>query len=112
MLAQPGYYFVFTALIELHLHFFQGKMHYVMMVKLERSDALTESQPQAVQKIHFVAGKVRGVRAENLVKFFPVWQMDFQVELRLGIAQLFPGIADVTSLLFGQFLGRMAEDNG
>src|SRR6266478_1443549 len=38
--------------------------------------------------------------------------MDFQVELRLRIGQLFPGFADLPRLLFGVVLGRAANNDG
>ncbi len=71
-----------------------------------------EAQPQAVQQIHFIAGEVRRVRAQNLIDLVAIGKMNFQVELRLGIAQLFPGITNLPGLLLRGFLGRMAEDNG
>src|SRR5882762_6842084 len=38
--------------------------------------------------------------------------MDFQVELRLRIWKLLPGLADLPRLLFGIVLGRAADDDG
>ena len=38
--------------------------------------------------------------------------MNFQIELRLLIAELFPAIADLARLLFGGFLRGMPDDDG
>src|SRR5690348_10231957 len=52
-----------------------------------------------MEKIDFVSGEVRRMRAENFVDLVTVGQMNFQVELRLDIAQFFPGIPNLPGLL-------------
>ena len=65
-----------------------------------------------MEKIYFVAGEVGRVRAEYFVNFVAVGEMNFQIKLRFLIAELFPAIADLASLLFGSFLRGMSQDDG
>jgi len=55
-----------------------------------RRDGFAESQPQPVQQVHFIRRQVRRMRAQHLVHLVAIGKMNFQVELRLGIAQFFP----------------------
>src|ERR1700676_3135919 len=60
----------------------------------------------------FVGGQVWRVRPEDLIDLVPIGQMDFQVELRLLIAEFFPGFADLPGLLFRGVLRRTSADDG
>ena len=84
-------------------------MHHVVMMQLQRGGTLVEAQPQQVDQIYFIGGKVGRVGTEDLVDFVAIRQMNFQVELRLKIAQLFPRIADMAGLLFRGLLRLMSE---
>src|SRR5215467_2411799 len=103
---------VFLALIQFLFHFFQREMHHVMVVQLFGSHAVAEAQPQAVQQVDFVGGEVRRMRAKDFVDLVAVRQMDFQIELRLGIGELFPRFADLASLLFALPLAGSSDDDG
>src|ERR1700730_17970105 len=65
-----------------------------------------------MQEIDFVAGEVRGMRAEYFINFVAVGEMNFQIELRFLIAELLPAIADLASLFFRGFLGGMPQNDG
>ncbi len=102
---------VFVSLVHLFLHFFQGEVNDVVMVDLLGRDGIAETQPKPVEKIHFVGREVRRVRSEDFVKLVSVRQMDFEVELRLGIAELFPGFPDLPRLLFIRFFRGTPHNN-
>ena len=70
------------------------------MMDLQGRDGIAETQPKPVEKIHFVGREVRRVRSEDFVKLVAVGQMDFEVELRLGVSKLFPSFPDLPRLLF------------
>ena len=72
MRAQARDDFVFLAFIEFFLHFFQGKVHHVVMVQLLPRQHFAEAQPQAMQQMDFVAGEVGRVGAEDFVNLVPV----------------------------------------
>ena len=91
---------VLVSLIHFFLHFFQSKVNDVVMMDLLRGDGVTESEPKPVKEIHFVGGEVWRMRSKDFVKLVPGGQMDFKVELRLGVAKFFPGFADLPRLLF------------
>src|SRR5690242_4172371 len=59
-----------------------------------------------MEKIDFVGGEVRRMRAKNLVNLVAIGEMYFQVELRLDIAQFFPGIPNLPGLLLRGVLRR------
>jgi len=65
-----------------------------------------------VQEIDFVGGEIRRVRTEDLENFVAGGEMDFQIELRLGIAEAFPGFADLAGLLFALPLPGRTDDDG
>ena len=100
MRAQAVDHAIFRSLFQLLLDFFQGEMDDIVVMQLERRDGVAEAQPQPVQEIDFVGRQVRSVGTKNLIKLVPIGHVDFEVELGLGVAQLFPGFADQTGLLF------------
>ena len=100
MRAQAADHVIFVALFHFFLNFFQGEMHHVVVMQLHGRDQIAEAQPQSVQEIDFVGRQVRSVGTKNLIKLVPIGHVDFEVELGLGVAQLFPGFADQTGLLF------------
>src|ERR1700731_587084 len=112
MRAEPVDDFVFVPFIDLLLNFFQRKVHDIVMVQLFAGEHFAKAQPQAMEEIYFVARQVGRVRSENLVNFVAVRQVNFKIELRLGIRQLFPGFADLARLLFGVVLGGTADNDG
>src|SRR5713101_4245527 len=65
-----------------------------------------------VKNVDFVGGEVRGVRAEDLEDLVACGRVNLEVELRLGVAQLLPGLADLARLLLGGPFGRSAQDDG
>src|SRR5258706_4425359 len=65
-----------------------------------------------MQEVHFVGGQVRRMRPKDLVDLVPIRHVDFQVELRLRVAQFFPSVAEVPRLLFRQLLRRVAQNDG
>ena len=91
---------VFVALVHLFFHFFQGEVNNVVVMDFQGRDGVAETQPKPVEKVHFVGREVRRVRSEDFVKLVAVGQMDFEVELRLGVAKLFPSFPDLPRLLF------------
>src|SRR6267143_6221018 len=91
---------VLVSLVYLFLHFFQGEVNNVVMMDLQGRDGIAETQPKPVEKVHFIGREVRRVRSEDFVKLVAVGQMDFEVELRLGVAKLFPSFPDLPRLLF------------
>src|SRR5260370_25540227 len=103
---------VFVSFLHLFLYFFQGEMHDVVMVHFQGRYGVTEAQPHPVQKIDFVRRQIGRVRPEDLVNLVPVGHVNFQVELRPLVAELFPGVADQPGLLFGALVRGMAQDDG
>lgn len=95
---------VFFALVQFLFYFFQSKVHDVMMVQFFRSDVVAEAQPQAVEQIDFVGGEIRRVGTKDFVNLVAVGEMDFEIELRLGIRKFFPGVANLPCLLFALVL--------
>ena len=91
---------VLVSFLQFFLHFLKGEVDNIVMMDFLGRDSITETQPEPVKQIHFVGGEVRRVRSEDFVKLVPVGQMDFEVELRLGITELFPGLSDLPRLLF------------
>ncbi len=65
-----------------------------------------------MEEIDFIRGEIRSVRAEDFESLVPGGHVDFEVELRLGIAEVFPGFANLTSLLFALPFAGSAGDNG
>src|SRR6266478_7813431 len=112
MRAQAVDHVVFVSVLHLFFYFFQREVNDVVMVYFQRRYGITETQPQSVQKIDFVGGQIWRMRPEDFVKLVPVGQMNFQVELRLLIAEFFPGFADLPRLLLVRFLCRTPRDNG
>jgi len=110
--AQARNHDVFVSFVQLFLHFFQREVHDVMMVNFLRSQGIAEAQPQPVQKINFVGGQIGRVRPEDFVDFVPVGHVNFEIELRPLVAELFPGVADEAGLLFGALVRGVAEDDG
>ncbi len=110
--AEARYDLVFLAFVEFFLHFFQREVDHVVMVQLRSRQDFAEAQPQAMQQMDFVGGEIRRVRAEDFVDLVPVGHVNFEVELRLLIAELFPRFADLARLLFGDFFGGVADDDG
>ena len=102
----------FFAFIEFFLYFFQSKVDYVVVVEFGACEDFAEAQPQAMEQVDFVGGEIRGVGAEDFVNLVPVGHVNFEVELRLLITEFFPGFADLAGLLFGNFLGGVADDDG
>ena len=86
--------------LQLFLDFFEREVDHIMVVEFQRRDGFAESQPQPVQQVHFIRRQVRRMRAQHLVHLVAIGKMNFQVELRLGIAQFFPGIPNQPGLLF------------
>ena len=82
------------------------------MVQFEGRYQIAETQPQAVQQIDLIGREVGRVGTEDLVELVPVGHMDFQVELRLCIAQFFPGFANLPGLFLCGLSRGMAKDNG
>ena len=91
---------VLVSLVQFFLYLFQGEVNDVVMMDLLGRDGITEAQPEPVEQIDFVGGEVRCVRSEDFINLVPVWQMDFEVELRLGVSKLFPSFPDLPRLLF------------
>jgi len=102
---------VFPALIEILFQFFESEVNYVVVVQFFGRDIVAETQPETVQQVDFVGGKIRRVRAKNLVNLVAIRKMDFQIELRLGIGKLFPSFADLPRLLFALPFARGADHN-
>ncbi len=112
MRAQAVDHDVFVPFIHFFLHFFQREVHHVVMVNFLGRHSVTETQPQPVQQVNFVGSQVRGVRPEDLVNLVPIGQVNFQIELRPLVAELFPGVANQPGLLFGALVRGMAQDDG
>ena len=112
MLPQTPQHFFLFAGVEFALNFFQGEVHDVMMMQFLRLDEVAKAQPEPVQKIHFVGGKVWRVRAEDLENFVAGREMNFQIELRLRVAEALPGFADLAGLLFALPLAGGSGDDG
>src|SRR5258707_10587063 len=110
--AQALDYLLFAAFVNLALQFFQAEVHHVVVVQFFRSDLVAESQPEAVQQIHFVGGQVRRVRAQNFVNLVAIRQMHFQIELRLRVRQSLPRFADLPRLLFALPVTGSADHDG
>ena len=53
-----------------------------------------------MQEIDFAGGKIRRVGSEDFENFVPGGHVNFQIELRLGVAEVFPGFANLAGLLF------------
>jgi len=104
--------FLFLAGIEIVLKFFQRKMDDVVVVQLFRLDEIAEAQPESVEKIDFVGGEIWRVRTEDFEDFVPSGHVNFEVELRLGIAEAFPGFANLASLFFALPFSGGAGDDG
>src|SRR5450759_3650127 len=70
-----------------------------MMVDLVWRNQITQAQPEAVDKTHFVGRKVRSMRAEQ--EKFPLSSRRgyLQIELWTGILELLPGKTDLPCLL-------------
>ena len=64
-----------------------------------------------MQKIDFVGGEIRCVGTEDFENFVASREMDFKIELRLGVAETFPSFANLASLLFALPLARGASDD-
>ena len=111
MRAQAVDHDVFVSFLHLFLHFFQREVHHVVMVHFQGSHGVTETQPQPVQQIYLVGRQIGRVRPEDFVKLVPIGQVDFQIELRLLIAQFFPGVTNLTRLLLVRFLCRTPGNN-
>lgn len=105
--------FVFLASVEIVLKLFEGEVDDVVMVKFFRLDEVTEAEPETVQEIDFVGSEIRRMRAEDFEDFIPGGHVNFEIELRLRVAEAFPGFADLTSLLFAlPFSGGASDDGG
>ena len=111
MRTQPRNHFVFSAFVEFLLDFFQSKMDDIMVMHFERSDAVAETKPKSMNQVDFVGGEIRSVRTEDFVDLVTIGEMDFKIELGLGVRKSLPSIAEMPSLLFGGFFGGMAEDD-
>ena len=103
---------VLFAFVEFFLYFFQSEVDYVVVVEFGAREDFAEAEPQAMEQVDFVRGEIRGVGAEDFVDLVPVGHVNFEVELRLLVAEFFPGFANLTGLLFGNFLGGVADDDG
>src|SRR5579871_4338879 len=90
--------FVFLASVEIVLKLFEGEVDDVVMVKCFRLDKVTEAEPETVQEIDFVGSEIRRMRAEDFEDFIAGGHVNFEIELRLRVAEAFPGFADLTSL--------------
>ncbi len=103
--------FFFFAGVEFRLDFFECEVYYVVMVEFFRLDLVAEAQPETMQEIDFVGGEIRRMGTEDLEDLVPRRHMNFQVELRLGIAEAFPGFANLAGLFFAlPFTGRAGND--
>ena len=100
MSAQAVDHVVFVSFLHFFLYFFQREMNDVVMVHLQRYYGVTEAQPQPVEKVDLVSRQIWRVGPEDFVNLISVGQMNFEVELRLGITELFPGLSDLPRLLF------------
>ena len=110
--AETSHHFVFAAFIKFLLNFLQSEMDDVVVVHFERGDAVAKAQPEAMDEIDLIGGEVGSVGSKDFVDLVAVGVMNFEVELRFGIGQLFPGVAEMASLFFSGFLGRAAKNNG
>ena len=102
---------IFLSFVDFFLHFFQREVHDVVMMQFFARQDFAEAQPQPMQQMHFVGGQVWRVRPEDFVDLVPVRHVNFQIELRLLVAEFFPGLADLPRLLFGLLLRGMADDD-
>src|ERR1039457_1561328 len=82
-----------------------------MMVDLVWRNQITQAQPEAVDKTHFVGREVRSMRAEQ--EKFPLSSRreDLQIELRTGILELLPSETDLPCLLGQSHFRGPAEHN-
>lgn len=103
-------FFVFV-LVEFVLQFFEREVNDVMMMQFLGLNEIAKAQPQAVQEIDFVGGEVGRVRAEDFEDLVPGGHVYFKIELRLGIAETFPRIADLPRLFFALPLAGRTGDN-
>jgi len=104
--------FFFFASVEILLEFFERKVNDIVVVQLFGLYEIAKAQPEAVQEIDFVGGEVRRVGTEDFKNLVASREMDFEVELRLGIGKVFPGFADLAGLLFALPLAGGAGDDG
>src|SRR6266581_23245 len=109
--AQARNNLVFVALSRLFPDFFQRKVHHIVVMELFRRKNFAEVQPKLVEQIHFVGREVGRMWPKDFVDLVPIGQVDFQIELRLRIAELFPGLTNVPRLFFAAPFGRVAENN-
>src|SRR5579883_680971 len=112
VLPQPLHDLFFVPFLELLLHFLERKVHHVMVMQFVSAELLAEAQPQPVQIIHFVGREIGRVRPQHLIDLVAVRQVNFQIELRLRIAQLFPCVADFARLLFRRLLRGTPKHDG
>ena len=111
MRAQAADHVILVALFHFFLNFFQGEMHHVVVMQLHGRDQIAEAQPQSVQEIDFVGGQVGSVGTEHLVELVPVGHVNFQVELWLRVAKLFPGFTNKPGVLFRALSRRAPSHN-
>ena len=106
-------HFQFFAGVDLVPQFFQREVDDIVMMELFRLDQVAEAEPEAVEKIDFVGGEIRRMGAEDFKNFVASREMDFEIELRLGLAEALPGFTDLAGLLFAlPFTGRAGDDGG
>src|SRR5580700_12153370 len=79
--------FIFLPFFDLFLDLLESEVHDIVMMQLLGRQNVAKAQPQTVQKIYFVGRQVRGVRPEDLVDLVAIGQMNFEVELRLDVAE-------------------------
>src|SRR5438477_3554927 len=83
------------------------------MMEFFRLDQIAEAEPEAVEEVDFVGGEIRRVGTKDFKNFVASREMDFEIELRLGIAEALPGFADLARLLFAlPFAGGAGDDGG
>ena len=92
--------FFFFAGVEFCLDFFECEVYYVVMVEFFRLDLVAEAQPETMQEIDFVGGEIGRMGTEDFENFISGRHVNFEIELRLGIAEAFPGFANLAGLLF------------
>jgi len=102
---QAGDHGFFLAILNFLHYLFQGKMNHIVVVQFQRCGGFAELQPQAMEQVHFVGGKI-GACGQGPYRPCRRWPCEFQVELRLGIAQFLPRVTKMLCLLFGGLFGE------
>src|SRR5437879_118310 len=77
------------------------------MVDLFGSQGFAEPQPKPMHQVHLIGGQVGGMRTQHLENLVAGRRVNFDVELRLGVAQFFPRRSHLTGLLIAGPFRRM-----